>query len=79
MLPLLLMNKPFRPMNFLKIQDPNLGIAYYTVVYVMLKIQELLLSQLLGKMLTKRRYRNYWINWLLNHRKTPIKLEMIIV
>lgn len=66
-------------MNFLKIQDPNLGIVYYTVVYVMLKIPELLLFQLLEKMLTKRRYRNYWINWLLNHQKTPIQLEKIIV
>ena len=62
MLHSLLMNKPFKLMNSLKIIGLNSEIMYYMVVYVMLKIQELLLFQLLEKMLMKRRFRNYWIN-----------------
>lgn len=79
MLRLLLMNKLFKLMNFSKLRGPNLEIVYYMAAYVMLKIQEPLLYQLLGKMLTKRRFKNYWINWLLNHLKIPIKSEKIIV
>jgi len=53
------MKKLYKLINFLKIQDQNSEILFYMVVFVMLKIQELLLFLLLEKMLIKIMLRSY--------------------